>query len=52
MAPEDFLADQKIADVLSYIRNNFINKTAAIKISEVKNVLPITKSTHNEKNSP
>lgn len=38
MAPHDFLKDQEIADVLTYIRNSFGNKAAAITPADVKNV--------------
>jgi mono/diheme cytochrome c family protein len=36
MPPNSGLTDQEIADVLTYIRNSFGNKTSAVKISEVK----------------
>jgi len=36
MAPHDFLKDQEIADVLTYVRNSFGNKGTAIKVTEVK----------------
>ena len=36
MAPHDFLKDQEIADVLTYVRNSFGNKGTAVKVSEVK----------------
>ncbi len=38
MAPHDFLKDQEIADVLTYVRNNFTNKASAVKLAEVKAV--------------
>ena len=38
MAPHNFLKDQEIADVLTYVRNAFGNKGTAIKASEVKTV--------------
>ena len=38
MAPHDFLKDQEIADVLTYVRNSFGNKAALITPAEVKNV--------------
>lgn len=38
MAPHDFLKDQEIADVLTYIRNSFGNKAVAITPADVKNV--------------
>jgi len=36
MAPHNFLSDQEIADVLTYVRNSFGNKASAIKAAEVK----------------
>lgn len=36
MAAHDFLTDQQIADVLTYIRNSFGNKAGSITSSEVK----------------
>ncbi|QKJ30259.1 cytochrome c [Mucilaginibacter mali] len=36
MPPHNFLKDQEIADVLTYIRNNFTNKATAITIAQVK----------------
>ncbi|GAC1368458.1 MAG: hypothetical protein NVS3B25_11540 [Hymenobacter sp.] len=36
MASQDFLSDQQIADVLTYVRNNFGNKASAVKAAEVK----------------
>ncbi len=38
MAPQDFLKDQEIADVLTYIRNSFGNKASAVAPAEVKSV--------------
>jgi mono/diheme cytochrome c family protein len=38
MASHDFLKDQEIADVLTYVRNAFGNKGTAIKALEVKAV--------------
>ena len=35
MASHDFLKDQEIADVLTYVRNSFGNKAAAVSPSEV-----------------
>ena len=43
MPPQAILADQDIADVLTYIRNNFKNKASAITITDVKNTRAITK---------
>ena len=37
MPPQGTLADQDIADVLTYIRNNFKNKASAISVTDVKN---------------
>lgn len=36
MAPHDHLSDQEIADVLTYVRNNFGNKASVITPEEVK----------------
>lgn len=36
MAPHDFLKDQEIADVLTYVRNSFGNKASAVTAAEVK----------------
>jgi mono/diheme cytochrome c family protein len=36
MAPHPDLTDQQIADVLTYVRNNFGNKATAITAAEVK----------------
>lgn len=38
MPAHDFLTDQQVADVLSYIRNSFGNKGSAITAAEVKQV--------------
>ena len=38
MPPHAHLSDQEIADVLTYIRNNFGNKASAVSPAEVKNV--------------
>jgi mono/diheme cytochrome c family protein len=38
MTPHDFLKDQEIADVLTYIRNSFGNKGSAVSASEVKTI--------------
>ena len=43
MAPHSELSDQQIADVLTYIRNNFGNKAKAITAAEVKAIRAITK---------
>lgn len=36
MPPLNYLTDQQIADVLTYVRNDFSNKAALIKASDVK----------------
>jgi mono/diheme cytochrome c family protein len=36
MPPHNFLKDQEIADVLSFVRNSFGNKAGEIKAAEVK----------------
>jgi mono/diheme cytochrome c family protein len=36
MPPHDFLKDQEIADVLTYVRSNFGNKASAVTAAEVK----------------
>ncbi|SEW32004.1 c-type cytochrome [Chitinophaga arvensicola] len=36
MPPHNFLKDQEIADVLTYVRNNFGNKAGAVTAAEVK----------------
>lgn len=36
MPPLSYLSDQEIADVLTYVRNNFGNKASAIKEADVK----------------
>ena len=36
MAPQDFLSDQHIADVLTYVRNSFGNKASMVTAAEVK----------------
>ena len=38
MAPHNFLSDQQIADVLTYIRNSFGNSASMVKAEEVKEV--------------
>jgi mono/diheme cytochrome c family protein len=38
MPPQDFLKDEEIADVLTYIRNSFGNKASAVTSDEVKTV--------------
>jgi hypothetical protein len=36
MAPHDFLTDKQIAEVLTFIRANFENKSSSITLEEVK----------------
>jgi mono/diheme cytochrome c family protein len=43
MAPHSDLTDQQIADVLTYVRNNFGNKASAITAGEVKAIRAKTK---------
>jgi mono/diheme cytochrome c family protein len=43
MAPHSELSDQQIADVLTYIRNNFGNKARAVTAAEVKAIRAKTK---------
>ena len=38
MPSHDFLSDQQIADVLTFVRNSFGNKATAVKAAEVKAV--------------
>lgn len=38
MPPHNFLTDQEVADVLTYVRSSFGNKTTAVKATEVKTV--------------
>jgi mono/diheme cytochrome c family protein len=38
MASHDFLKDQEIADVLTFVRNSFGNKAPAITVAQVKTV--------------
>lgn len=38
MPPQNFLKDQEVADVLTYVRNSFGNKAVAVKVAEVKAV--------------
>lgn len=43
MAPFNYLTDQQIADVLTYVRNSFGNKASVITASDVKYVRAKTK---------
>jgi mono/diheme cytochrome c family protein len=36
MPPMDYLSDEEVADVLTFVRNNFGNKASAVKASDVK----------------
>ena len=36
MPPVNYLSDQQIADVLTYVRNNFSNKASAVTAAQVK----------------
>lgn len=36
MPPHNFLTDQQIADVLTFVRNSFSNKATAVTVAEVK----------------
>ncbi|RZK19871.1 MAG: cytochrome c [Hymenobacter sp.] len=38
MPAQDYLTDQQIADVLTYVRNSFGNKASAVQVAEVKAV--------------
>jgi len=40
MAPHNFLTDQQIADVLTFVRNSFGNKASAVTVAEVKTQRP------------
>ena len=43
MAPHSDLTDQQIADVLTYVRNNFGNKASVVTAAEVKAIRAKTK---------
>lgn len=43
MPSQAYLKDEEIADILTYIRNNFGNKASAITATDVKNVRVVTK---------
>ena len=43
MAPHNYLTDQQISDMLTYIRNSFGNKATAIAPCDVKYVRARTK---------
>jgi mono/diheme cytochrome c family protein len=38
MPAQGYLTDQQVADVLTYVRNNFGNKASAVQVAEVKAV--------------
>lgn len=38
MPSHDFLTDQEVADLLTYVRNSFTNKASAVKLAEVQKV--------------
>lgn len=38
MPPLNFLSDEQIANVLTYVRNNFQNKASAVTVAQVKMV--------------
>jgi len=38
MPAQAYLTDQQVADVLTYVRNNFGNKASAVQVAEVKAV--------------
>ena len=44
MAAHDYLKDQEIADVITYVRNSFGNKASAVTAAEVKKVRATKKS--------
>ena len=44
MPAHDFLTDQQIADVLTYVRNSFGNKASAVQVGEVKTARAAKKS--------
>lgn len=43
MAPYNFLKDQEISDLLTYVRNSFGNKASAVTVGDVKYVRAKTK---------
>ena len=38
MPPQNYLTDQEVADVLTYVRHSFGNKASAVQVAEVKAV--------------
>jgi hypothetical protein len=43
MAPLNYLKDQQISDVLTYVRNSFGNKAVPVTVGDVKYVRSRTK---------
>ncbi len=43
MPAQNYLKDEEIAGILTYIRNSFGNKASAITPTEVKNIRAVTK---------
>jgi len=43
MPPQDYLKDEEIADILTYVRSSFGNKASAITATEVKSIRAVTK---------
>lgn len=43
MPPQNYLNDEQIANILTYIRSNFGNKASSIKTAEVKAIRAVTK---------
>lgn len=43
MAAHDYLKDQEIADVLTFVRNSFGNKASAVTLAEVKKARALAK---------
>jgi mono/diheme cytochrome c family protein len=43
MPGHEYMTDQQIADVLTYVRNSFGNKAKAVTVAEVKAVRAKTK---------
>jgi mono/diheme cytochrome c family protein len=43
MPPQNYLKDEEIADILTYVRSSFGNKSSAITATDVKNIRAITK---------
>lgn len=43
MPPQNYLKDEEIADILTYVRSSFGNKASVITAIDVKNIRAITK---------